>query len=109
MSSDNKNPLEQVPEVFVIGEAKVNRKSYTAEVEESGVDLTDRELKLLAVFANHPGEVLSRNHLLNAVWGVDYLGTTRTLDQHVAQIRKKLKSSGEHIETVHGVGYRLRE
>jgi DNA-binding response OmpR family regulator len=53
--------------------------------------------------------VLTRDALLNAVWGVDYLGTTRTLDQHVAQLRKKIEASAEAaspIATVHGVGYR---
>ncbi|NLF86395.1 MAG: winged helix-turn-helix domain-containing protein, partial [Lentisphaerae bacterium] len=55
--------------------------------------------------------VLSRDHLLNAVWGIDYFGTTRTLDQHVAQIRKKLAGLGADaglIQTIHGVGYRLK-
>ena len=71
--------------------------------------LTARELKLLEVFAAHPGEVLTRDALLNAVWGVDYFGTTRTLDQHVAQLRKKVEREPESpaaIVTTHGVGYR---
>jgi DNA-binding response OmpR family regulator len=61
------------------------------------------------VFAAHPGEVLTRDALLNAVWGVDYFGTTRTLDQHVAQLRKKIElapNAVSPIATVHGVGYR---
>ncbi len=53
--------------------------------------LTGRELKLARVFAAHPGEVLSRDRLLNAGWGVDYLGTTRTLDQHMVQLRRKVE------------------
>jgi DNA-binding response OmpR family regulator len=71
--------------------------------------LTARELKLAEVFASHPGEVLTRDTLLNAVWGVDYFGTTRTLDQHVAQLRKKIEAQADApaaIVTVHGVGYR---
>jgi DNA-binding response OmpR family regulator len=56
-----------------------------------------------------PGDVLSRDTLLNAVWGVDYFGNTRTLDQHVALIRKKLGTSADSIQTVHGVGYRLAD
>jgi DNA-binding response OmpR family regulator len=51
--------------------------------------------------------VLSRDALLNAVWGIDYFGNTRTLDQHVALVRKKLGSSAVAIQTVHGVGYRM--
>ncbi len=61
------------------------------------------------MFAAHPGEVLTRDALLNAVWGIDYFGTTRTLDQHVAQLRKKVEADPEQarsIATVHGVGYR---
>ena len=70
--------------------------------------LTARELSLLEVFHAHKGEVLSRDQLLNQVWGIDYLGTTRTLDQHVAQLRKKVEAGNhaELIKTVHGVGYK---
>jgi DNA-binding response OmpR family regulator len=71
--------------------------------------LTAREMKLAEIFAAHPGEVLTRDALLNAVWGVEYYGTTRTLDQHVAQLRKKVERKPEEPETiltVHGVGYR---
>jgi DNA-binding response OmpR family regulator len=72
-------------------------------------DLTDRELTLIRCFHDHPGEVLSRDHLLNAGWGIDYLGTTRTLDQHSAKLRKKIEPDPSHpqlITTVHGLGYR---
>ena len=54
------------------------------------------------------GEVLSRADLLESVWGLEYAGTTRTLDQHIVQIRRKLGRSGDLIETVRGTGYRLR-
>ncbi len=69
-----------------------------------------RELALLQLFAAHPGEVLDRDTLLEKVWGVRYEGTTRTLDQHVAGLRKKIEedpSHPRHIETVHGMGYRF--
>jgi len=72
--------------------------------------LTARELRLAEVFAAHPGVILTRDALLNAVWGVDYFGTTRTLDQHVAQLRKKVGGPADAtspIATVHGIGYRL--
>ena len=58
----------------------------------------------------HPGEVFSRERLLNEVWGYHYYGTTRTLDQVMVQLRKKLGDSGDsprHLLTVHGVGYKL--
>ena len=72
-------------------------------------DISVREFSLLRYFYSHPGEVLSRDQLLNAVWGIDYYGTTRTLDQHIAQLRKKIEpvpSKPVIITTVHGVGYR---
>ena len=73
------------------------------------VPLSARELALLKMFASHPGDVLSRDFLLDSIWGVTYGGNTRTLDQHVAQLRKKLGGDAAALETVHGVGYRYAE
>lgn len=95
------------PDTFYVGEALIDRKRFTATRGKTSTELTARELKLLEIFAGRKGEVLSRDQLLNAVWGIDYLGTTRTLDQHVAQVRKKVgdDGAGKLIKTVHGVGY----
>lgn len=104
-----KSDGDHLPPTFPLGRALIDRRKFTATVNGAEVTLTARELKLAEVFATHPGEVLTREVLLNAVWGVDYFGTTRTLDQHVAQLRKKLEPSatdGGAILTVHGVGYR---
>lgn len=98
-----------LPNPFYIGGAAVDHKQFRLEVDGAQEALTARELKLLQTFYRHPDEVLTRDALLNAVWGVDYLGTTRTLDQHVAQVRKKLGSAAGHLQTVHGVGYRYQE
>ncbi len=98
-----------LPPVFRLGAAEIDRRKFTARVADRTSPLTARELKLAEIFAARPGEVLSRDALLNAVWGVDYLGTTRTLDQHVAQLRKKVEPEADTprtIVTVHGVGYR---
>ncbi len=73
-------------------------------------DLTARELKLLQCFHAHPGEVLSRDRLLSEVWGYNYYGTTRTLDQVIVQLRKKLGDNADdpkYLLTVHSVGYKL--
>jgi len=67
-------------------------------------------LKLLQLFHAHPGEVLSRDRLLNEVWGCHYFGTTRTLDQVTVQLRRKPgddDAAPRHFRTVHGVGYKL--
>jgi DNA-binding response OmpR family regulator len=98
----------ELPATFRLGEAEIDRRRFTVQSRGQTVALTARELKLAEVLAAHPGEVLGRDALLNSVWGVDYLGTTRTLDQHVAQLRKKIVASEgrDPITTVHGVGYR---
>lgn len=97
--------------VFRLGGAEIDRHKFTATAGTRTASLTARELKLAEVFAAYPGEVLTRDRLLNAVWGVGYFGTTRTLDQHVAQLRKKIDPAPDEggtstIHTVHGVGYR---
>jgi DNA-binding response OmpR family regulator len=72
-------------------------------------DLSAREVKLLQIFYANPDKVLSRERLLNEVWGVTYWGTTRTLDQHISHLRKKIEPNTANvsvIKTVHGVGYR---
>ena len=99
----------ELPPEFRIGIATIDRRKFSVAVAGETTALTARELKLAEVFAAHPGEVLTRDALLNAVWGVDYFGTTRTLDQHVAQSRKKIEAAPgapSAIATVHGVGYR---
>ena len=98
-----------LPAIFRLGAAEIDRRKFTVTVAGRVSSLTARELKLAEVFVAHPGEVLSRDALLNAVWGIDYFGTTRTLDQHVAQLRKKVEAVPDEpksVVTVHGVGYR---
>lgn len=70
--------------------------------------LAAREFALLKMLADHPGEVLTRDRLLNEIWGVTFYGNTRTLDQHVALVRRKLGADASAIETVRNVGYRLK-
>ncbi len=96
-----------VTDTFYFGETLIDRKKFTATRRNTSEELTARELHLLEVFHRCKGEVLSRDQLLNEVWGINYLGTTRTLDQHVAQVRKKVEGSGPPrlIKTVHGIGY----
>lgn len=97
-------------DVFTIGSARIDARRFLVSTgEPPDQPLTVRELGLLKEFAAHPGEVLSRDTLLDEVWGMDYAGGTRTLDQHIVQVRRKLGKSGDLIETVRGVGYRLRE
>jgi DNA-binding response OmpR family regulator len=95
---------------FQIGTAKIDTKTFQIKRGKVTEELTAKELKLLQLFHAHPSEVLSRDRLLNQVWGYNYYGTTRTLDQVIVQLRKKLGDNGsepKHLITVHGVGYKL--
>jgi DNA-binding response OmpR family regulator len=95
---------------FQIGTATIDPKTFQLKREKTVEELTPKELKLLQLFSSHPGEVFSRDRLLNEVWGYNYYGTTRTLDQVIVQLRKKLGDNGDdpkHLLTVHGVGYKL--
>jgi DNA-binding response OmpR family regulator len=95
---------------FQIGQASIDPKTFQIKRGRNVESLTARELKLLQLFHAHRDEVFSRDRLLNEVWGYNYFGTTRTLDQVVVQLRKKLgDNTGEpkHLITVHGVGYKL--
>ena len=95
---------------FKIGLAAINPKTFQIQRGKTNEELTAKEVKLLQFFHAHTGEVLSRDRLLNEVWGYNYFGTTRTLDQVIVQLRKKLGDNGDepkHLLTVHGVGYKL--
>lgn len=99
----------QEPSTYRFGEAEIDRRKYVARRGRETYPLTAREAKLLDYFHAHPDEVLSRDALLNAVWGMEYYGTTRTLDQHIAQLRKKIETdpaTPHTILTMHGIGYR---
>lgn len=104
-------PADTAPgkEAFDFGRARIDPRTLTGSLAGKTFDLTPRELSLLQCFAAHPGEVLSRDELLNQVWGIEYYGTTRTLDQHIAQLRKKIEPDRNQptvLLTVHGAGYR---
>jgi DNA-binding response OmpR family regulator len=97
-------------EPFQIGAATIDPKTFQFKRDQATEELTAKELKLLQIFHARAGEVLSRDKLLNEVWGYNYYGTTRTLDQVIVQLRKKLGDNhGEpkHLLTIHGVGYKL--
>ena len=112
VESKEAGAASSVPPKFRLGAAEIDRRKFCATVNGRSTALTARELKLAETFAAHVGEVLTRDALLNAVWGVDYFGTTRTLDQHVAQLRRKIEDATDTpsaIVTVHGVGYRCEK
>jgi two-component system alkaline phosphatase synthesis response regulator PhoP len=90
-----------------VGELRIDPRRREATVGDRRLDLRAREFDLLVALARDPGVVLSRDALLENVWATDFQGETRTVDVHVAELRKKLGEDGPAIETVRGIGYRL--
>lgn len=90
-----------------VGNLRVDPRRREASVGDRSLDLRAREFDLLAALARDPGVVLTRDALLEDVWGTDFPGETRTVDVHVAEVRKKLGDDGPAIETIRGIGYRL--
>ena len=94
------------PAVRRFGNVDVDSARREARVNGAPVELTPREFDLLAYLADHPGMVLTRRQLLDGAWGAGWVGDERTVDVHVAQLRKKL-GDGLDLATVRGTGYRL--
>ena len=89
-----------------LGRLHVDVRAHQVRVDEQVVDLTPTEFALITAFARHPGAAYSRDQLLADVWETSWTGSTKTVDVHVASLRRKL-GDGVRIETVRGIGYRL--
>lgn len=93
--------------VVQVGDLVIDTAGREVRVNNTPVDLRTQEFEVLLVLARHPGQVFSREKLLELAWGYDFFGQTRTVDVHIAQLRRKLAASRARIETVTGVGYKL--
>ncbi|MBN1686386.1 MAG: response regulator transcription factor [Spirochaetales bacterium] len=94
---------------FALGDLTVSPKELRARRGNMVITLSTRDLKILSLFASNPGKVLSRDELFDAGWGLDYLPSSRSLDQYISQLRKKIEPDPGHpviIVTVHNAGYR---
>lgn len=103
-------PTEIISETLSAGEIKMDMERHEVYKGEQKVDLTFKEFELLKILIQNRGKVLSRDTLLEKVWGFDYFGETRTVDVHIRYLRQKIEqddSKPEYIETVRGVGYRF--
>jgi len=103
-----KGSLDEKPLSF--GEVTVDPRTMKGQRAGAPFDVSRREIALLQLFLSREGQALDRVTIMDEVWGVRYEGTTRTLDQHIAGLRKKVEedpSHPRHITTVHGVGYRF--
>ncbi len=89
------------------GKLSINEQRREVMLDGKPVELTPKEYELLVYFKNNRAIALSRESILNAVWGYDYFGDLRTVDTHVKKLRAKLKDCGTMIETVRGYGYRF--
>lgn len=81
--------------------------NYTVSVDNQPVALTLKEFELLKLLMENRGSVLTRDRILEKIWGYDFDGETRTVDVHIRTLRTKLKSAGDLVETVRGIGYRI--
>ncbi|ANM31160.1 chemotaxis protein CheY [Acidobacteria bacterium Mor1] len=97
-------------ESFTFGNVEVNFRRHEAHKGGEPIDLSPREFKILQYLVEHRNEVLPRDRLLNAVWGYESIPFTRTVDMHIAKLRKKIEDTPvdpRFIVTVHGVGYKF--
>lgn len=90
-----------------LGELRIDPLRHEAHLGARSLDLRAQEFDLLAALASQPGRVFTREQLLQMAWGFDFYGQTRTVDVHVAHLRRKLEGGSIRIETVPGVGYKL--
>lgn len=93
--------------IFTVGNITLNNTEHTVFVSQQKITLTYKEFEILKIFMQNPETVFSRERLLSEVWGVDYLGETRTVDMHIKTLRHKLGDAADCIKTVIGVGYKL--
>jgi len=101
--------LESPPEEFMLDDVLVVPAELRARREEMVIDLSPRDVRLLQLFHDNVGRALDRNTLFRHGWGEDYFPNSRTLDQHISQLRKRIEvdpKAPRIIKTVHGVGYR---
>jgi len=99
-----------LPDEIAFGEVSVDVKALRGKRNGEPFEMTPRELKVLALLFRERGNAVSRESILNEVWGIEYYGTTRTLDQLIVKLRQKIEavpSEPRHLLTVHSLGYRL--
>jgi len=106
ISVNNEKSGEKVQK---IGKLMVDFSRYSASDKKGEVALTHKEVEILKFFLKHSGETVSRDLLIEKIWGIDVYPTTRTVDNHILKLRKKIEpdpSHPQHILTVHGIGYK---
>jgi DNA-binding response OmpR family regulator len=103
-------PHSSVPEVYKFDDLEINFKKYAARKKGMPLKLSPREFEILQYFMKKRGEIISRDDLLNQIWGYDSFPNTRTVDAHIAKLRQKIEDEPDDpkfIITVHGLGYKF--
>lgn len=100
---------KKAEDIIVSGSLEINTKKHEVKADGEVVGLTLKEYELLKRLMKNPNIVMTRDSLLEEIWGYDFDGETRTVDVHIRTLRQKLGKCGERVETVRGVGYRISE
>lgn len=109
-SQPGKSGETPLPDSLRFGDVEIDVPALRGKRGKTTFELTPRELSVLALLHRERGHAVSRDRILNEVWGIEYYGTTRTLDQVIVKIRQKIEAEPaepRHLLTVHGLGYRL--
>lgn len=91
------------------GPVKLDLTKHIVTVYDKEVDLTLKEFLMLQTLMEHPGQVFTRDNLIDRIWGSDYYGDNRTVDVHIRTLRQKLGDGSKIVQTVHGVGYKVED
>ena len=100
---------KKAEDIIVSGSLEINTKKHEVKADGEVVGLTLKEYELLKRLMENPNIVMTRDSLLEEIWGYDFDGETRTVDVHIRTLRQKLGKCGDRVETVRGVGYRISE
>ncbi|HLW57009.1 MAG TPA: response regulator [Bacteriovoracaceae bacterium] len=104
-----RDPAQQNKELFEFGKLKIEITKCRVLVENEEVNLTSTEFKILQLLTSKPGHVFTREQLINNVLGEQVFVTGRTIDTHIAGLRKKMGITSDYIETIRGIGYRFKD
>jgi len=102
-----KNQNNKEDEILQFGKLSINKNSLTVTIDEDEIYLSPKEYELLLLLAENKGKVITRDELLNKIWGYDYFGSLRTVDTHINRLRIKIAPCDDKIVTSRGFGYRF--
>ncbi len=107
----NKQSVVEATNLYSIKKLTIDKDKHVVTVDGNEIELTVKEFDILIMLCQNEGKVVKRGDILDKIWGVDYFGDSRTIDVHIRHLRKKIEDfdkDHDYIETVRGVGYRIR-